>query len=144
MKEPSRPEPRCTEPVAEPLAQYIWEKLKHDLGFPPPPGSPPPRHFERPVSWLLGRQMMGSIKGTLLYTAFGSKLDPRDWMQARAFPFKEKAAALKFWKTLASGDAKPATCSSSRNHPPTARTPPSSGAGAGSSGSTTSPTPATA
>jgi hypothetical protein len=36
MKEPSRPEPRCTEPVAEPLAQYIWEKLKHDLGFPPP------------------------------------------------------------------------------------------------------------
>ena len=100
MKETApRPEPHCTEPVAEPFAQHIWGKLKHDLGF----HRPGERHFERPVSWLLGRQMMGSIKGTLLYTAFGSKLDPRDWMQAHAFPFKEKAAALRFWKTLASG-----------------------------------------
>lgn len=45
------------------------------------------RKFDGPVSWLLGRQMMGSIKGILLYSAYGKKLDPRDWMTARAFSF---------------------------------------------------------
>ena len=45
------------------------------------------RKFDGPVSWLLGRQMMGSMKGLLLYSAYGKKLDPRDWMTARAFSF---------------------------------------------------------
>jgi hypothetical protein len=45
------------------------------------------RHFEGPVSWLLGSQMLGSIKGILLYSAYGKKLDPRDWMTARLFSF---------------------------------------------------------
>lgn len=45
------------------------------------------RDYEAPVSWLLGSQMMGSIKGTLLYSAYGKKLDPRDWMTAKAFSF---------------------------------------------------------
>lgn len=45
-----------------------------------------PRKFEGPVAWLLGRQLIGSLKGTLLFTAFGNKIDPRDWMEAQAFP----------------------------------------------------------
>ncbi|HEX8187539.1 MAG TPA: hypothetical protein VF586_04255, partial [Pyrinomonadaceae bacterium] len=45
------------------------------------------RHFEGPVSWLLGSQMLGSIKGVLLYSAYGKKLDPRGWMTARLFSF---------------------------------------------------------
>ena len=45
------------------------------------------RKFERPVAWLLGRQLMGSVKGILLYSAYGKKLDPRDWMTAKAVSF---------------------------------------------------------
>lgn len=47
---------------------------------------PPERKFEKPVSWLLGRQLIASLKSTLLYTAFGSKIDARDWMDAKVFP----------------------------------------------------------
>lgn len=44
------------------------------------------RKFEKPVSWLLGRQLIASLKSTLLYTAFGTKIDARDWMDAKVFP----------------------------------------------------------
>lgn len=44
------------------------------------------RKFEKPVSWLLGRQLIASLKSTLLYTAFGTKIDARDWMDAKLFP----------------------------------------------------------
>ncbi|HKR61775.1 MAG TPA: hypothetical protein VJS64_18965 [Pyrinomonadaceae bacterium] len=54
------------------------------------PGSctcaPPERKYEKPVSWLLGRQLIASLKSTLLYTAFGTKIDARDWMDAKVFP----------------------------------------------------------
>ncbi|HVF51895.1 MAG TPA: DMT family transporter [Pyrinomonadaceae bacterium] len=46
----------------------------------------PGRNFLGPVAWLLGRQYKVTLKWILLYSAFGSKIDPRDWMQARAFP----------------------------------------------------------
>jgi hypothetical protein len=51
------------------------------------------RKFEKPVAWLLGRQLMGSIKGILLYSAYGKKLDPRDWMTAEAVSFDPAADA---------------------------------------------------
>ncbi|MDQ3473737.1 MAG: hypothetical protein M3447_08370, partial [Acidobacteriota bacterium] len=44
------------------------------------------RKFQKPVSWLLGRQLIASLKSTLLYTAFGTKIDSRDWMDAKVFP----------------------------------------------------------
>jgi hypothetical protein len=56
------------------------------------------RKFYRPVDWLLGRQLLGSIKGILLYTAYGKKLDPRDWMEPHVFPSSEKPATLKLWR----------------------------------------------
>src|SRR5215216_3617238 len=56
------------------------------------------RRFEAPVGWLLGRQLLRSLKGTLLYTTFGKKLDPRDWMEPRIFPSEVRAEALHQWR----------------------------------------------
>ncbi|HEU4478596.1 MAG TPA: hypothetical protein VFR80_08760, partial [Pyrinomonadaceae bacterium] len=57
-----------------------------------------PRKFEKPVSWLLGRQLIASLKSTLLYTAFGTKIDARDWMDAKVFPLQEDV--VKAWKEM--------------------------------------------
>lgn len=53
-----------------------------------------------PVRWLLGRQLMGGLKGILLYATFGKKLDPRDWMRASVFPARERQTALLKWREL--------------------------------------------
>lgn len=45
------------------------------------------RKLEGPVAWLLGAQLIRSIKGILLYSAYGKKLDPRDWMTAKLASF---------------------------------------------------------
>ena len=57
------------------------------------------RKFEKPVSWLLGRQLIASLKSTLLYTAFGTKIDARDWMDAKVFPPAQRPAD-EAWKTM--------------------------------------------
>jgi hypothetical protein len=62
-----------------------------------PKGTRKYREYERPVAWLLGRQLMGSLKGTLLYTAFGTKIDPRDWMEARSFDHPVSPDQTEFW-----------------------------------------------
>jgi len=54
------------------------------------------RNFEKPVAWLLGKQLLGGIKGMLLYTAYGAKLDPRDWMTAKPEPFDAEGKD-EFW-----------------------------------------------
>jgi hypothetical protein len=58
------------------------------------------REFEPPVAWLLGRQLMASLKWILLYTAFGTKLDARDWMDAKVFPAEDQQQADQVWKTM--------------------------------------------
>jgi hypothetical protein len=45
------------------------------------------RKLEGPVAWLLGAQLIRSVKGILLYSAYGKKLDPRDWMTAKRVSF---------------------------------------------------------
>jgi hypothetical protein len=55
------------------------------------------RTFERPVAWLVGRDLLGGIKGMVLYTAYGSKLDPRDWMTGEVFDFRKDFAGKEFW-----------------------------------------------
>ena len=40
------------------------------------------RGFEKPVAWLLARELIASLKWTVLYALFKGKLDARDWMQA--------------------------------------------------------------
>ncbi|MEP6919488.1 MAG: hypothetical protein ABI967_00075 [bacterium] len=53
-----------------------------------------------PVAWLLGRQLIASLKWILLYTAFGTKLDARDWMDARVYPADDQAEADEQWKKM--------------------------------------------
>ncbi|HEY6803980.1 MAG TPA: hypothetical protein VI306_10410 [Pyrinomonadaceae bacterium] len=57
------------------------------------------RIFDRPVAWLLGKQLIGGLKGILLYTAYGTKLDPRDWMTGEVVNFATRTAEQKgeFW-----------------------------------------------
>ncbi|MBV9926755.1 MAG: hypothetical protein JOZ96_17180 [Acidobacteria bacterium] len=43
--------------------------------------------FERPVAWLLGRQLIANLKYIALYAAFKGKLDARDWMSTRVYSF---------------------------------------------------------
>src|SRR4030095_10379404 len=47
--------------------------------------------FKGPVRWLLGPQLIASLKWTVLYAAFKGKLDPRDWMRARPIPLDEQS-----------------------------------------------------
>lgn len=55
-----------------------------------------PRFFEEPVRWLLGRQLIGALKGAILYATFGKKLDPRDWMTGEEVSFADDQA-IEFW-----------------------------------------------
>ncbi|MCM3869333.1 MAG: hypothetical protein ND895_01380 [Pyrinomonadaceae bacterium] len=43
---------------------------------------------------------MASLKWILLYTAFGTKLDARDWMDAKVFPAEDQDQADLAWKTM--------------------------------------------
>jgi hypothetical protein len=43
--------------------------------------------FERPVAWLLGRQLIANLKYIAMYAAFKGKLDARDWMSTRVYSF---------------------------------------------------------
>jgi hypothetical protein len=54
------------------------------------------RIYEKPVRWLLGRQLLGALKGILLYTAYGDKLDPRDWMTGSEVSFDHEGKD-EFW-----------------------------------------------
>lgn len=47
--------------------------------------------FKGPVRWLLGPQLIASLKWTVLYGAFKGKLDPRDWMRAQSIRLDEQA-----------------------------------------------------
>jgi hypothetical protein len=51
-----------------------------------------PRIFEKPVAWLLGKQLLNSLKGILLYSAYGGKIDPRDWMTGKAFRYAKQGS----------------------------------------------------
>src|ERR1043166_9503910 len=56
-----------------------------------------PRLFEKPVAWLFGPQLIGGLKGILLYTAYGDKLDPRDWMTANVCEQFAQHDGEEFW-----------------------------------------------
>src|SRR5258707_10408341 len=45
--------------------------------------------FKGPVRWLLGPQLIASLKWTVLYAAFKGKLDPRDWKRAERIRLDE-------------------------------------------------------
>jgi hypothetical protein len=69
---------------------------------PPIPKGIPPKpedhDFEKPVGWLLGRQLIASLKFIFLYTAFKGKLDARDWMKAEVIPRRNSGPDVDpFW-----------------------------------------------
>ena len=41
------------------------------------------RNFKKPVSWLLGRELLAGLKYISAYTFMGDKFDARDWMQGK-------------------------------------------------------------
>lgn len=41
------------------------------------------RKFEKPVKWLLGRELLAGLKYIAAYSFMGDKFDARDWMQAK-------------------------------------------------------------
>jgi hypothetical protein len=61
-------------------------KLHVPENLPPKPGTQ--KAWKKPVSWLLGPQLIASLKWTILYAAFKGKLDPRDWMKAQEISLK--------------------------------------------------------
>jgi hypothetical protein len=65
------------------------------------PPAPEKRNYAPPVGWLLGRELLASLKLTILYTVFGNKLDARDWMHAQVYPSGKKDEALRHWRALA-------------------------------------------
>jgi hypothetical protein len=76
------------------------------------------RYFKKPVAWLFGRELLNQLKWILLYTAAGSRFDPRQWMQANVFEYlKEKredeVIGEEFWFDYLSdsGDGMKATYS---------------------------------
>jgi hypothetical protein len=57
--------------------------LDQGSGVPPKPE----KGFKPPVAWLLGPQLIASLKSIAVYVAFKGKLDLRDWMQPEVFDF---------------------------------------------------------
>jgi hypothetical protein len=63
------------------------------------------KDFKGPVRWLLGPQLIASLKRTALYVAYKGKLDPRDWMRAslirldqlERFNTSEQSSADEYW-----------------------------------------------
>jgi hypothetical protein len=53
-----------------------------DTGIPPKPAD---AKFKKPVAWLLGPQLVASLKWVILYAIYKGKVDPRDWMQTQEF-----------------------------------------------------------
>ncbi|MCM3900606.1 MAG: hypothetical protein ND866_02765 [Pyrinomonadaceae bacterium] len=75
---------KCVE-CGEPLQTNARYCIKYDCGA-------DQRVYEPPVAWLLGRQLIASFKSTLVYTAFGTKIDARDWMDAKVYSFDRRAS----------------------------------------------------
>ncbi len=59
-----------------------------------------PKKFKRPVRWLLGPQLIAGLRGIVLYSAFGSKTDPKGWMRAdppEELDFSQADEDGEFW-----------------------------------------------
>jgi hypothetical protein len=67
------------------------------MSFPPKPNRL--EDFDKPVSWLAGRDLLAGLKWIVLYSAFKGKLDPRDWMKASVFPRRDDVeTAAEWWR----------------------------------------------
>ncbi|HZI88809.1 MAG TPA: MFS transporter [Pyrinomonadaceae bacterium] len=71
-----------------------------------------PRTHLDPVSWLFGRDLIASLKGTILYSVYGAKIDARAWMHATECVIEDDGKG-EFWFDYISdtGDSTRATYS---------------------------------
>jgi Calcineurin-like phosphoesterase len=55
------------------------------------------RKLSGPVGWLLDRQLLVNLREIVLYSAFGTRIDPRNWMVAREVDMARDFAGDEFW-----------------------------------------------
>ena len=49
--------------------------------------------FKKAVAWFGGRELIASLKGTIMYAIYGENMDPRSWMKPNIYPNVEE----KIW-----------------------------------------------
>ena len=71
------------------------------------------RKLGGPVGWLLDRQLLVNLREILLYSAFGTRIDPRNWMVGREADMTDGFEGKEFWFDYLSdtGDSMRATYS---------------------------------
>lgn len=55
------------------------------------------RRLDGPVGWLLDRQLFLNLREILLYSAFGTRIDPRNWMVGREADLTQDFEGEEFW-----------------------------------------------
>ncbi len=55
------------------------------------------RRLGGPVGWLLDRQLMTNLREIFLYSAFGTRIDPRNWMMAREVDLTDGFEGEELW-----------------------------------------------
>lgn len=56
------------------MAEYFYPKPERE------------KDFKKAVAWFGGREMIASLKNTILYSIYGEKSDPRVWMYPKIYP----------------------------------------------------------
>lgn len=56
--------------------------------------------FKSAVAWLGGRELLDSLKGTIIYAIYGENMDPRSWMKANIYPNVENKVRYEFEKLI--------------------------------------------
>ncbi len=71
------------------------------------------RRLRGPVRWLLDRQLLVNLREILLYSAFGTRIDPRNWMAGLEVDLTDGFTGDEFWFDYLSdtGDGMKATYS---------------------------------
>jgi hypothetical protein len=71
------------------------------------------RRLRGPVRWLLDRQLLVNLREILLYSAFGTRIDPRNWMAGLEVDLTDDFTGEEFWFDYLSdtGDGMTATYS---------------------------------
>lgn len=71
------------------------------------------RRLRGPVGWLLDRQLLINLREIFLYSAFGTRIDPRNWMTGREVDLSDDLAGDEYWFDYLSdtGDSMRATYS---------------------------------
>ena len=67
-----------------------WKSLKEYVGYGEHPMRPP-------VGWLLDRQLVTSLREILIYSAFGTRIDPRIWMVGKEYDGTHDFKGGEFW-----------------------------------------------